>query len=90
MNLKYLYINNQGRFKRLAKKLIKSKKKEEKPTKEGVLSKLLENEKGRTKLGEAMAVPICQYLSRDGLFRRAVDIEPLPLGAFQYLNRNES
>jgi len=56
--------------------------------KEQVLEQLLSSPDGRVKLAASMQNPLRERLDYEGVFRRAVVVDPLPQGALPYYDKD--
>lgn len=56
--------------------------------KEAVISKLLSTPEGKMKLAASMQNPLRERLDYEGVFRRAVVVDPLPQGALPYYDKD--
>jgi HK97 family phage major capsid protein len=56
--------------------------------KEAVINKLLQTTEGKMKLAASMQNPLRERLDYEGVFRRAVVVDPLPQGALPYYDKD--
>ena len=56
--------------------------------KEAVINKLLSTSEGKMKLAASMQNPLRERLDYEGVFRRAVVVDPLPQGALPYYDKD--
>jgi len=56
--------------------------------KEAVINKLLQTNEGKMKLAASMQNPLRERLDYEGVFRRAVVVDPLPQGALPYYDKD--
>jgi HK97 family phage major capsid protein len=56
--------------------------------KEAVINKLLQTTEGKMKLAASMQNPLRERLDYEGVFRRAVVVDPLPPGALPYYDKD--
>lgn len=56
--------------------------------KEAVINKLLQSPEGKMKLAASMQNPLRERLDYEGVFRRAIVVDPLPQGALPYYDKD--